>query len=623
MSSKAFELVEEKYKQSKDKMLPRHALYNDLEDLFLSHIGDDKYAWKSKVALPFAYELVMQFQSHLFNSMPRGRFMAKTPDESGDVEVINPLLAYQFGSPDQNFLEKIKKGGLDMALFGSKFYTLHWRRVTEMIDGKNVVVWNAPFVRPLYIYDVFPDLSATDIHDMEFFIHDDYVSMEELEATNRLVKGRSKYKNLGRLKRKIKGEESLVSNKDSSRRFRMDQIRDFGNTTKVAGRIKIRRYYSKKRFITIVPDYNEVIQDGPNPYHHGELPVHLLSNTSYENQLLGIGEIEPIIRILKAANNYLNQHLDNAVLRSYNLFQVKKNSLEHANTWKLTPGGKWVVNEIGDIQPLTAPDATSATFQQALNMFRDEIIRASGAFDAITRQEKQGERTAREVDEMARESNARRKSKESTIDAFITRLYTQALQLNQQFITEKEVVRITDEDAVDKLTRRFPFATEEGQMLNEDGTFKQRPVEGSVITDDGNQKFSVSEDGSYGFLQVEPSDIAGAYDFVVDVGSTIAPNSTKEMNQKLEAYELLKQSGEQVDTKPLLEDILRGLGVKNIEEIFQTQQQLGIEANESNIGSQQFEGSSPLGAGAIQPAIPVGGSLPLQGVPGSPGGLGG
>lgn len=585
MATDPVQLVRDRLKTSEDSLKQRHSMYNDLEDLFFGYV-EGKYTWQSEVALPFTYQIVMQFASHLFNAFPKGRFIPNSPDETGATEAINELIKYQVEHPYQNFMDKLKRGGIEMSLLGTKFFTLHWRHEK---DAKGRVKWNAPYVRPLYIYHCFPDPSATDIQDMQYFIHYDYATIDELEATNKMSKGKKnkRYKNLDKLKELI-GDKDPKAADSSLQDNRVDTIRQLGNTGGKDNRIRLLKYYSRDRFITLasVEDGDDiVIEDKEHPYDHGELPIHMLKNTSYENQLLGLGEIEPIAPMMKAANNFFNQHLDNVRLRSYNIFQVEEDALDHMHTWQMEPGAKWVVNQMNQMQPMEVPDTTSSTFQAAYNLFRDETTKSSGAFDIITRQEGAIERTATEIMESSEESNARRKAKQVMIENFIKGLYNQMLQLNQQFLTQEEAIRVINPESIDKLKEEFPYAEEvreRGMLDSKTGEPIPQPTPDSIVTNREEPKFEVSQREDYGFLRVEPEDIAGSYDYIVESGSTVSPNNAREIQHKLKALEVLGDYPN-ANKRPIIEEILGNLGIKNVDNIFKEEdQQPGQQAQANN-----------------------------------------
>lgn len=601
---KAFNSVMSDYEASRDKFEKKHKTFNEIEDLFLGYIDPKKQPWDSAVAMPFAYQSVMQYLSHLYSRLPRGRYQPMESDDIERAELNNQLVKYQLSNPKQDFLAKMKMGGLETALFGFKFYTLHWRYERQNTkDGEKRVLWDAPFLRPIYVYDAFPDPAANDVNDMRWFSHIDYVSIDELEATNKMHGGISRYKNLGILKEKI--EEAKKS--DSSverRRAHMDSIRGLGGIKNKYNKIKVIKYLSRDRFITIAPDWNVVIEDREG-YEHGDLPVHMMRNTLYDNQLLPIGEIEPVIPMHRAANDILNQHMTMMVRSLYQMTKVRSSAAKkYADTWKLDVGQMWVVDEMDDVQQFGFQDTTSPTFQAAINLFRDEINRSNGAFDVITRLEGGNERTATEVAQAGEEQNARRREKEANIDVFITRLMTQWAQLNHEFITKEQVVRVVGDDAMKKLDKLF--GEDENGLV--------------ALTDTGKQRFTQAEDKSFGLLRVSKDDIAGSFDFIVDAGSMVGDNTAKEQKNLMEALQLVKQFEGQlqaedikVNYRPLLEKIFRSLDVNNVDEILTTPQE--ATPQEQDLEPDPLD--SLLGGQGMPEQMPQAtlGQMPAQGMP--------
>lgn len=583
-----YKRVEKRYEYSKDSLDSFHSEWKELEDLYWNQL-DDKSPWKSQVFDPIAFEVVERMVSHAFAGNPKGRFV---PREAGDEEgamVADELYKYQWDHPYQSMRAKLERQGRSVAVFGTSFGTLHWRYETKNIkkgdEEITQTVWDAPIFKDLYIYDCFPDPDATDISTMQWFIHNDYVTLEDLKATNSIGNtGEKRYRNLGRLEEAIKGNKQEAT--EESERQHVDQIRQSNtNSSGKKDRILVRRMYTRKKWITIAPDYKLVIEDRENPYEHGDLPIHMIVNYQYPNQLLGRGEIEPIKPLQKASNSVLNQRLDNVRLILSPPMKVTPNN-QYVHTWKWRPMQRWVMNNTSDAELFNIPDTTSGTFIQTTNYFKDSVARTLGHHDILTRNETSQDRTATEVKAAVGEQNARMRLKTFAVDDFIVRLAGQWMQLNQQFLTSPKLVRIVGADNIRDLEDRF---AQEQVIDPENGT--ELGIPRMTIGPNGNDVQKFTKDGDIAFLTVTPDDIMGQYDYVVESGglSSVDPSSELQtlslaikMTKELEPS--LKEEGVRINYQPLLQKAYKHMGIKNTDEIFEA---MSDQEMQQNMVSQQ------------------------------------
>lgn len=605
---KLFREIEDKYNYAYDELSPRFEKFNGWEDLYFSYLKNSKNPWKSSVFDPESFEKVERVVSHLFATRPRGRFFPREESDTAGVRAADELFKYQWDRPGQNMQLKLPRLGRSAAIFGIGFGLLSWRyerrkrRVAKKDGTKGEqyeVVWDDPYFQDLYIYDCFPDPSAMSIDDMQWFIHNEYTTLADLQACNHKHAGEKRYMNLDVLEEKL-GKKRKTSASQDVYRTGADIARGSNKDTDLRDRVLIRRYYDRKQWVTTVPDYKLIIEKRDNPYDHGELPIHSLVDVAYTNQLYGIGELEPIERLQRGLNSVLNQRLDNVRMILSPAVMHDADS-EYAHEWKWAPGFKWRKGKSeSEPKPFMIPDATGNTFMQTTNYFKDAMSRALGHQDFLSRNESADTRTATEVRAAAGEQNARMRAKEHNVDMFIQRLATQWMQLNQQYITKSRLVRIVGRDALESLAndRQFQEPVEEMSDLGVN-KIVEKPKRG-LYAGEEMDKFKMEENGAFGLLLVEPEDILGAMDFVVEAGSTIE-NDVSQQQSDLESVlktiiELKDQfasEGFTVNVKPIVDQILLLRNIKNVDDIFHVVDQDG----------QAVEGGQAQAGGGLPPQI--------------------
>lgn len=578
MATSTLEKVKSKYNDAYEYWRPLYDEFEKLEDMYWgkttgSTIPEDK--WKSKAVDNMAFEAVERMTSHLLGGDPKGRFVPVEPKDDYGALVNNALFNYQWSNPSLDMKRKIRNMGVQAGIFGVSFGLLDWKyeeRTRKRIEygeleqveiEEKYVYCDQPWFRSLYVYDCYPDPSAVDIDTMEYFIYDEYVTLDELKGRN---KGKFKpYQNLGKLEEKLK-EQNATQNEH---RTNIDRGMDIGSKK---GRTLVRTMLTRDKRIGYSPDANLVIEDGDNPYWHGDLSVHMLIDYSYENQLFGRGEIEPIKTMQRALNNVLNQRLDNVKLILNTGFKAKANA-KYMSTWKMRPGWIAVVDEMDELQPFNIPDVTSGTFLQTQNYFKDSTYRVLGYTDFLTRNETEGDKTATEIRASVGEQNARMREKEKYVDQFVVRLANQWMQLNQQFLTNEKIIRIVGADAQKMIEQKTQekMQREQMQMMEQDPMLQGLPQEMMPPVKNPYQQV----DGM-GYLEISANDLAGRYDYIVEGGSLTEVDPAQKAQSLGMAIKVLQEnemkmqeSGIKVNYQPLLEKLLRELGVKNIDDIFE------------------------------------------------------
>jgi hypothetical protein len=545
----SFKYVEACYNKSYNDLSPLFKKFNEYENLYWFHMPKSKNSAKSNVFDPLAYELVEHNVAHLYAQTPSGAYTAKEPGDIPNEPIINSLIKYQINKPDIHFRKILVDAGRTAVIFGTAFVLLGWKyeRKFNKLMNKWVTVMDDPAPKALNIYNCYPDTDATSPADMQYFIHDEYLTIEELEATNAISQGNKRYENLEELKEAVQSGVKATRNQYQTNAT----LRQSDKTNSNAGkdeRILIRRCYTRDRWISIAPDYGLTIEDRSNPYYHGELPIHTLINIDYPGVLYGIGEIAPVKSLMIAQNQILNMRMDNVKMILEPSFKAKNSALKYKHTWKMGRNQIMVVDNENDIMLNAIPDVTGNTFQATTNYILDAINRRTGRTDFLSRTDTEGNRTATELRAMVGEQNARLRYKANNIDEFIKSLMNQWLQLNQQFIKKSRVIKITGAEAVEQAkNNREAKTTSTGEL----------------------------------FFNVDPESIQGSYDYIVETSSTrnIEVNQeTQNLNtaiQLLERYAPILQQAEntKVNFKPILETILKNLGVKSTDNILENIQQ--------------------------------------------------
>lgn len=553
----AYKSGEKDYESAKEKLSAKFFKFKEYEEMYLSHLKNSSNAWKSSIFDPEIFEKVERMTSHLVSTSPRGTFLPQEDSDTFNVAIANQLYKYQWDDPKAEMYKKMTDMVKMAGIYGISFGYLCWmwdRREQDVMDEKSktkfVQLWNGPFFKPLDPRDVFPDPSGTDMHSLEWIIINQYYTMAELEGQNAKYRnGEKRFKNLGILKEKLKSKKDVVASRDIAAST-LDSVSGRKGGMGVKDRILVRTRFARNRWVSWCPDYKILIEDHANPYDHFDLPIHIYIDQNVPGQLYGMGEIEPIMPLQKGLNSVLNQRLDNVRLIMNGMFKVKAGSA-YAYTWKSEPGAKWVVDNVDDIQPFSIPDVTANTFLQTTSYFKDSMSRALGHTDVLTRAVSNGgPKTATELQLASGEQNARLRTKENFLDQFIKRLSTQWMQLDQQFMDEKTIVRIVGAEALQALSmdKGMYEQDENGEVVLSDPSNPQSEpsLKSIVYKGKDRDKLSIDDSKTFGFMVVEPEDIAGHFDFIVESGGALRANEQARMQNITQAVSMVTNSQQQL-----------------------------------------------------------------------------
>jgi hypothetical protein len=196
-----------------------------------------------------------------------------------------------------------------------------------------------------------------------------------------------------------------------------------------------------------------------------------------------------------------------------------------------------------DLRIDITPDVTGATFQQIMNFFNDQIARRTGRIDFLTRGEKGDPRTATELELLAGERNARKRYKNNLFETFFKRVMTQAVDLNQQFLTFGKVIKIMGEEVLDKFSP--------------------------------DQLARVKKNGDAFFFTVLPEEISGRYDYIINTETSMISDKqilTQRLSQAIsnlvDVLPVLQQQGLDVNILPLLKEYLEAIGIRYTDKLF-------------------------------------------------------
>lgn len=523
------------YKKIKNSLNSYQEDLKKFEDLYFNRPKDSEVVkGVSEVSDPILFEIVEHETSHLVSNIPDGEVIpAVEPVEPSDekaAQILTLLLKHQLKKESFNFLQTLQQTKRTSLIYGTAYVLVTW----EYNPQKNI---DNPKIELLNPYRCYPDIEAKTDEEMRYFFYEDYVGLQEL-LDAKLPNGKPRY-NETVLKDLVKNHEPDLKEKNAYQQLNID----FSYTNK----IKIIRCFTPDVWY-VLTDKGEVLERIPNPYNGISIPVVILRNITYPNMFFGLPEAYFVESIIRGMNQSINLRLANVKTILEPKYKARAQAyMNYSKTWINKPDQIFIVDELSDIEPFLFPDVTAGTFMQMQNLFADALARRLGRTDFITRNESLAKRSATEISIMHSEQNARKRIKILELQTFLNKLIVNIIKLNQQFVKQKTVFRITEPN---KQIRNDEFLEENVVKYNNELYF-----------------------------EVKPEDIQGEFDFKI----TSMTNYDTEKNMKLQTLDriinIIMQSkdfyiakGFEIDLEPIIKSYFAILGNDNYDLIFKQKQ---------------------------------------------------
>lgn len=620
--------------------------FDKKDELFRSYIDEANWPYRAQVFDPRVFTALYEKTARLLANKPRGRM---NPREGGDAlgaKINNELLSFQWDDNERvdatPMLAKWALMDLNARKYGASFGLVpwHWERQVARENGKMTgkpsIFYDGPDFKPWANRDVLHNPSyATIKHWIQLR---SYATLQELQDINYAARSKPIYKNLDLLRRQMQDESTSGGdrrdNNYTSRNKAIKGLEDFLGADEVYKTIEIVTEYRPDRWITFSRKYGVILQDIPNPYDHGQIPVVQLKYYPIDDDIYGLSEIEPVEKLQRATNALINQYLDAINMSLYTPLKINQTGgAVQMHTIQFGPGAKWLMNKPSEDVMAHEPQVAgvtefASTYRFMIGAMQEALGETSQGVSSIEPGEEK--KTATEVKDTAMSRSARDNFNRIFLEEALKKQMTFWFKMNQQFLfsnpaEQQKVIRISGKDAI----RFFQQSGLDADELTDEGieTLSDPRLAGMVQPTDFQQplypvevggetinKLTMEDDGQSGSLIVEPEDLSGNYDYVPDVGSMSDTANQEEVNAKKQALELilgnqavvglLMQEQKKPKVADLLIDYFEDIGFKNADQYFENIQPMMGGGN----GQIDPQTGQPIqaGAGGAQPGAPGG-----------------
>jgi hypothetical protein len=433
-----------------DIVTQRRNKANNFYQLFLSNcdryyklyrnvISKPDNAFRSKVSIPVAFWTIettvprMVAQPHKYAMTPRD------PENAAYVEFsIQAKQYFDYVLDEAGLRKKTRILAKDMKIFGSGFWKYGWDYEKECIW-----IYNKPMRQILadpsvscpgaiqdakYVIDICPttkdELLTNPNYDLRGIDLDtlgtDAPTQEEVSRTTRLA-ATNKYTDI---KDPVEKDIMLWEH--------------YG-------------WVDGERRLIVVLDKKYVIRN--QKWDHDFWPFGLAINTEDPDNLLGIGDIEPVADLMDDLNTNRRMRTDNKNIRTNVMFEVQRNAGIDEDELVWQPGGRIMSNIKDGITPIAIPDTTGGSVEEELLAIQ-QIEKATG-----TPAQLQGQlaatspssggllnRTATAYRGSEQATSVRFKYQSESLDMAVQETLRNLWKIIQENVTGDQVARVIGED---------------------------------------------------------------------------------------------------------------------------------------------------------------------------------
>lgn len=640
----------EHYRFGKDDNDMRRLRENGWNDTIKAYFGKlpEDWPYLSMVVDPRIRTTILEKNARLFNGKLRGRLV---PRENGDelkAKIQNAVLDYQWDSANHggSMLEKWVLMDTQTRLFGASFGLVYWRTCEE--DGK--LTFDGNEFKVLDNRDVFVDYTADHVKNANWVQVREWKTIEQLEEENENAP-EPIYKNLEKVRQLLK--DASGDRRDTEYESMVKQLRsldDRHGQDPSFPTFEVVTEYQKGRILKFLPRIALIIQDTPNTYNHGHIPVVQLRYYPVGDDVYGDSEVESVLPIWRGIQAVLCGALDDAMIQSRPPIVVANNSEVRMDTLMYGPNAVMLAgNSVNNIQQMQFSGAAMSNFQvmygalvNAYNNAMGEMSQGTGVADPFS-----PDKTATEVRASERQKLTRDQQNQLYLEQSLKDMMQLWVANNKQFIFSdptkivlplriagKEILKdlqqlgladtTMDNDVLSTLRDLIidnagDISDSELQLIAQNAKSYKYPVITNPEADynEYEVKGKLDMDGESGTLYLMPEDFEGVYDYVPSVQS-MAVNANEEKKQGREkalqlilgqpVQQQLQLEGERANIKELLVRVLEDNGVADANQYFET-------IGGGNPGTPQMPGNQagmPDGGMAVPPTGNVpGGETPV------------
>jgi hypothetical protein len=410
--------------------------------------------YRSRVAVPVGHWTIettvprMVARPHEFNMTPRD-----TDNEQSVTHSVQAKQYYDYVLDQAQLKRKTRQLAKDMKIQGSGFWKYHWN--PSKAEATLSVV-------PLRKLRIDPNVSEpANIQKCRYVI--DVSKMTKDEILNHPIYSKNvtlemfKKIDAGAASSNVRG--GSTSNFDTtlhSKKVRLssrDLLTNLNDPVETEYTVWEYFGYDKdgKRKVVVLLDKSWVIRD--DFWDFDFWPFSMTVNTEDPDNILGVGDIEPVAALIEDINANRRLRTDNKNIRTNVMFERQKAAGIRDEDLKWTPGGIIDSNIPKGIDPIVIPDTTGGSLEEELLNYQ-VVEKATNTPPQIQGQLRASgpeaggllNRTATAFSGAKQETNIRFKHQSESLDRAVQETLRNLWKMISSTVTEDQVARVVGPD---------------------------------------------------------------------------------------------------------------------------------------------------------------------------------
>lgn len=490
-----------------------------------------KREWGAELFIPYAFSTVEEVLPRILANTPRVIVKPKAQRWENNAPNMKQIVDSQLAAIDYELrLQRVARDGLIYGLGVQKTYWATKKAESKvlapsMLDGTRWVVepqsktvMDDPVIEWVDPWDFVWDPFACEVQECEWVIHRSWRSTDYCKR--QLESGRWVGPTVEDIEMGPGGKSKYTEAWQN--RMKVDGYSDFR-----AGDVhEVWEYHDGDQVVTVL-DRQWIVQQGPNPAWHGELPFQVFRPTPVNGRMVGRGEIEPIEDLQAEINTLRSQRRDNATVVLQRSFAYADGMIDPGD-FKLGPG--LGIPTLGDprevLFPLPVGDIPNSGYQEEQALMSD-FFRTSGLSD----------------------------SSGGGIAETATGAQLAYQQVGQRI---KQKTRNCEIELVRAAGRQVMALNQQKILTNRDVRVPAAPMPGEP-------------DRRWAWKQVGPAELAGEFELDIEGGS-LAPENVPQQRADAQMMQQLSASSPMLNPEMATRFILKNMGVEDPESFIQPQQ---------------------------------------------------
>lgn len=444
---RALELLKERYHTSTTYQNPHFTRFVKYYELYRGVQTNKHYQGRANLFVPEPYANLESVHARVVRSYQGVRAIPQESEDVEKVESVEMLLDWQ--SRVYNFKQAFNDAWKDACIYGTGVLKAGWVFTN---DGKR----DHPTLEAIDVLDYFFDPEAVSRQDARWEIHRTFKTLTE-------IKKNPKYTDVDKIDA---NRTAPIADAAQSFKERRDAVVGGAKINQAKGKHEVIEYWGlfnedpddpsgEKEYLITAVDGQVIVRLEENPYlevfendvvdENMARPFIVFKDTDIPHEFYGLGEIEPIEKLIEELNDTRNQRMDNVTMIIDRMWEVLDSADIDENELVARAGGIIHSSIPGGVTPLPTGDVTQSAYNEE-QIIKQDIQKAIGLPDVATGslQGAQGE-TATTILSLQESANIRFDTKLSRFADGVRHAYSLILAYDQQWMDREVIVRIEGE----------------------------------------------------------------------------------------------------------------------------------------------------------------------------------